>query len=681
MADRVVKICPGCRKDVRVPAAWADRAVKCKACGTTIRGDIAKPIPVATAVPVATAGPTAEPIPVVVIPEEPIESSELIVTEPVIVRSPYRAARKSNQGAWAVAALVGLAVVTGGVLYGTGVFGKGTPSKPTEVAGKGEGSGKNSTLANASTPYPRRLLFISISRYAYLNPLTAAAGARGDSATDAARKLAYEWRVPTDSGNNQFFLLSDSGKDARPAVKAVVQPTYERFFATSRAQDHVVVYFSGHAVEKEGKAYLVPSDGDADDMASLIPLDEFYAKLKACPAQQKVVIFDVCRFNPQFGRQRPGSEPMPEALAKALHAPPPGVQVWTTCSAGENAVELPKTGSEFLAAFRIVADKGKLPAKSGLPEEPIPVHAWAEAVRAKVAELVTKDGKPAQTPTLTGTEPKDAVAFNPEEPPAARFDLPALPKGADSRLVAAVFRDLDLPGIRDDKAADAPSFESAFYFADGVLKDYAEKDVPFTEMEKDKEKYAVRLAALDALKTIRDTWTRTKGDGSGRLRETFAGEADDKTKKLIEDEQTVPARIELELSKLLRRLETAEKSLDQEPSKRWRATFQYAYAQALARWAYINEYDLMLGAIRKDDLPKIDKAKGDAGWQIVSVPVMKSKKDVPAKADAAKELFGKVAAEYKGTPWAMLAKQHQNIAVGLEWRAYNPSEGTVKDGP
>jgi hypothetical protein len=181
------------------------------------------------------------------------------------------------------------------------------------------------------------------------------------------------------------------------------------------------------------------------------------------------------------------------------------------------------------------------------------------------------------------------------------------------------------------------------------------------------------------MKTIRDTWTRTKGDGSGRLRETFTGEADDKTKKLIEDEQTVPARIELDLSMLLRKLEAVEKSLDKEPSKRWRATFQYAHAQALVRWAYINEYDLMLGAIRKNELPTLKKDKGETGWQMVSVEKMRSKADIKEKADAAKDLFGKIATEHKGTPWALLAKQHMNIAVGLEWRAFNPSEGTVKD--
>ena len=59
----------------------------------------------------------------------------------------------------------------------------------------------------------------------------------------------------------------------------------QAFFETSRDQDRIVVYFGGHAIEKGGKAYLAPVEGeiDGDDwQKTLIPLDDFYAKLKAC---------------------------------------------------------------------------------------------------------------------------------------------------------------------------------------------------------------------------------------------------------------------------------------------------------------------------------------------------------------------------------------------------------------
>ena len=118
----------------------------------------------------------------------------------------------------------------------------------------------------------------------------------------------------------------------------------------------------------------------------MIPLSEFYDKLKACKATQKLVIWDVCRFNPERGRQRPGSEPMSEALHKALSTPPEGVEVVVTCSPGENALEFsnlqiapgatasaPKyAGSMFLDAMKTVAAKNNRPGKQPTPSDPIP---------------------------------------------------------------------------------------------------------------------------------------------------------------------------------------------------------------------------------------------------------------------------------------------------------------------
>ncbi len=158
-----------------------------------------------------------------------------------------------------------------------------------------------------SGPFPRRMLFIHISKYMYLNPLTA--GLAGiDRSKAAANHLAFQWRVPQDKDNNQLFILSDTAKPDPPIpMKNVVVGAYEKFFETSRGQDRIVVYFGGHAVEKDGKVYLAPIEGELEDANSLIPLAEFYAKLNACKATQKVVIWDVCRFNAVRGHERPGS--------------------------------------------------------------------------------------------------------------------------------------------------------------------------------------------------------------------------------------------------------------------------------------------------------------------------------------------------------------------------------------
>src|SRR5439155_1180460 len=61
-------------------------------------------------------------------------------------------------------------------------------------------------------------------------------------------------------------------------LKSVIEGTVTQFVDTCREQDRIVILFCGHAVEKKGKAYLVPLEGDLDEVETLIPLDWFYEK-------------------------------------------------------------------------------------------------------------------------------------------------------------------------------------------------------------------------------------------------------------------------------------------------------------------------------------------------------------------------------------------------------------------
>ena len=77
----------------------------------------------------------------------------------------------------------------------------------------------------------------------------------------------------------------------------------------------------------EGKAYLVPTEGDAADVKTLVPIDEVFAALAGSKAQEKLLILDVCRIGESGDRQRPGGEPMSAELLAALTKPPAGFSV------------------------------------------------------------------------------------------------------------------------------------------------------------------------------------------------------------------------------------------------------------------------------------------------------------------------------------------------------------------
>jgi hypothetical protein len=548
--------------------------------------------------------------------------------------------------------------------------------------------GKPTGLAAASTAFPRRMLFLHVSNHLYANPLSAGQGKRStDYVSEVARRLAFDWRIPQDKDNNQLFLLSDTApQTARPMLRPVIQQAYEQFCDTSRAQDRILIYFGGHAVEKEGKAYLVPADGDLADPATLIPLDDFFARVAACKAQQKVVIFDVCRLNEDDDQVRPGSEPMTEALETALHKAPQGVQVVTACIKGQNALEYRRTppdeslndvaGSLLLSAMRYVADRGAAKAaKPPAPEDPLPIAAWVTAAAVRMKEVAGLTGKPVPTPRLSGTE-GIAIAYNPSDPPASRFDFVTPAKGLSHAELAKVTDRITLPLLRGERigpdgkpTTEEEPVDNLVPFSEAVMKDYLPDAVPEEEMMKN-EKYRLRRAAIQSLETIRKEWRAATDGGKGGLRDTFTGETNDSVKKQIAEEQETPATIILELEERVQEMETMLGELKTEPTRYWQATFLYALAQAKARLAFMHEYDYALGNIRTDSIPKADARTSASGLQLVSVDKMKSKKDIKEIADSAKTLFAQVATEHRGTPWAVQAKRWQVIALGLEWRPF-----------
>ena len=537
----------------------------------------------------------------------------------------------------------------------------------------------------------RRLLFISITKYMYLNPLTQDQPGAPDKTKPAALRLAFDWRVPTEPSNNQVFVLSDTltGPDERLPMKGVVQGTYEGFFRSSRKQDRILFYFGGHALEKDGKAYIAPMEAEPDGEdweKSVIPLDQFYSEMKKCKATQKVVIWDVCRFNPEKGKVRPGSEPMSEPLYKALMAPPAGVQAIITCKPGENALEFSAlrpdgfngpvySGSVFLESMKFVGDprNNRLPKTTLAPTDPLPVTEWSQAISKRateMAELAEKAGGGGkQTVTMAGTAPATLAAPDAGEKVAARFEFPRPAPGAGKDAIKSVEGEFHLPpmkpGLSEIGLADFP-------FPADVMKTYASDGVSMDTILKDKDKYPLRAAVIEAMNEIREKWSN--GAGTMKIRTEVMGPIDDKLKNEVkkENEDWAIGIIKLELQ--LTRLKEVAEFRDKEPM-RWQAHYDFAVAAMKARLAYMNEYNKILGNIVTETLPALDPKNGQDGYILVASESLKSGKEVKKMAEEATEAFQEISVKYKGTPWAIQAKQEKSVQIGLTWKAASLKRG------
>lgn len=517
--------------------------------------------------------------------------------------------------------------------------------------------------AAAQDAFPRRLLFVHIAEYLYLDPLAHAAPGGPDRVRESAARLAAGLRVPTTRDNDQLFVLSDTAApDAPLPTRDALAKAVAAFCDTTREQDRIVLYFGAHVLEKGGKAFVVPIDGEPDAPETLLPVADVYARLKRLKAAQTVVVWDVCRRNPDRPRVRRAGGPMTAELLKALTSAPDGVQVLLSCSAGEHALEsvaprpaAPFVGSVYLDALRLAAADDRAANPKARPGDPIPIDAL-HAGAAKAVGATARAAGTTQTPVLRGAAPSGGAAYDPKEKPAPRFELPA-PKGAPAADVRAIVAELALPPLRPDDPAPPLA---RLPFAEAALKPYA-ADVAVDDVFKNVEKYPVRVAALRALQTVRDVWPLAGKEQ--RAVGLLTAPVGDRAKKVIADAQEpvarALARLELELENL-----DAVAGKRAAETKRWQAHYDFARAELALRTVVLGEYNRALGNVRTETLPDLD---GGGGWRLVPSVKVEGRKDVRDLFAAADAGFARLAADHTGTPWAVLAKRSRAALPGAKW--------------
>jgi hypothetical protein len=547
-----------------------------------------------------------------------------------------------------------------------------------------------------------------VSNYLYANPVGygVPAGGKGQNLHTLAQRLSGSLRIPPD----QVVELSDGAPEhapdalklppvpakgkgqpkrapaqnapknaprkdapkapsptARPTVKPVLEQAITDFLAGCRGQDRILLLFAGHAVEFDDQAYLVPLEGDLAAKETLLPLQWVLDKLDACKARQKVLVLDVCRYDPARGLERPGSGPMGPKLDAAIRVPPAGVQVWSSCVAEQLAHEF-EGNSVFLdKLFDALGTGGAL---KGIqqPRDALPLDALAEAVSKATTADVLEELNVRQTPRLTGQEAKSGADYDPNEPapPPVVIQRPAVAGGSEAspREVKKILDEIVLPPIKLARTESAPlPLEALVPFSAKVMEEYQADYASIREVlkiEGKRKQYPLRAAVVDAVDLLRKY-------GKTPLMELFRGKSNDQVKAAILQTQREPARVINELQEGLDLLRKAGETRDEEKSPRWQAHYDYVLAQLLARLAYVHEYDLMLGRIRQERLPELNP-KIHGGWRLASRDKLQSPKEVKDLAAESKKILEKLIKKHRGTPWEVLAGQAKLTALGLEWQ-------------
>lgn len=697
--------CPGCKKVLRVPADWQEQPLRCKHCrkviqlkGTALIDAPAPAAPVQAkaegnhrpktpAPPCAPAAAAAAPATAPVSEPPSSEFGDLIVRHPL----PRRRSILGRGGVW-IAALVLLGITAGTAavawrpLVRVGMHLRDLAlSKGTDSENEANEAGSAKPIPGAGD-FPRRALAICVHDYVYANPVSYG-DPGGENVHTFMRRLASALHIPSSQvaelsdaspsrtanpaqGSRKATAKTDRSANvsewpAVPPLKTVIEKTVTDFLAGARAQDRILLLFMGHIVVVDDQAYLVPLEGEPTEKPSLIPLTWLYGQLAQCKAQQKVLVVDTCRLDPSRGLERPGSGPMPAKLEALLAQPPAGVQVWSACAAAQYSYEL-EGQSIFLSRIQEALSPEQFK-KVEQPDDPLPLDLLAPAVLKNTTSEAESKLKSKQTPRLLGSAGTETVTYDRFETLPPRLELPRPKPGAaaNHREIHAIFEEIAIPPLKPLAADSAATpLEDLLPFDAKRVVAYQADGTSLAAVEAEPAKYPLRAAVLAALKLLRKEFDPKNPAVS--LRETFSGSATEPVKKQIEAEQAKPAMLRLKLSDLLDDLRKAGKERDQEPSARWQAHYDYVLAQVLLRLAYVDEYNMMLAKIRKDELPTLEP--GQTGYRLAAVEKMRSPKETKDLAAESRKLLTKIIKDHRGTPWEVLAKRARLTALGLEWQ-------------
>jgi hypothetical protein len=511
------------------------------------------------------------------------------------------------------------------------------PKKPPPSEPSGE------RLAGAV--YPRRALLIGVCSYCAMSPLLFGDEADDDYLGSSLSALADQFETALDFPQNQIAVLSDGADNSAPAKKATIEGSVKYFLESARSQDCIVLLFTGHVLEIDKEAYLVPIDGYRNDARTLIALGWLYDQLARCKAHQKVLVLDLGH-----------GEPVGEVLFDRLKHPPKEVRVWTSCLAGEKALDVGE-GSVFLEAM-CHSCKDLLTR----PEEPIPVKAMAQKTDKYLQEKV-KAAKHKQTTALLGAERADWVPYKAGDklPPAVAIKAPAVSAAQVAELKAIVE---ELDKIPQATSVKLPPLNPDFLdWPAALMEEYQRDYKDFLEFKGRKEEtYALRTAVAEAIVALQ----KNAGMKIRSLLPGVKGKELDILKKEIQSEQKGVGEQLLSLKEALNQLDDVRDRRKKE-SKRWQVLFDWVDLRLKSRIVYLVEYDYILGTFRGDAFVL---EPGDKLFQLS--PKDKLSNNEPRYKDYAKDVkkgWDKIPKDFPGTPWAMQAQRESAISLGLTWKS------------
>jgi|GEM_PF-2873462 len=187
-----------------------------------------------------------------------------------------------------------------------------------------------------------------------------------------------------------------------------IQQQIKLILSNRKSEDSILIALTGHGIARRVKSdeengpsrlvsYFCPLDADAEDLTTLLSLDELYDSLNKSAAGTKMMFVDACRNEPPENRR--------ETIPFVMEPPPPSVAALFACSDGEVAWEDAKLGGGHGVFFHFVIEglKGAADAEAGNRDNSVTLSELTSFTQEKVLEHVSLTRGKRQMPLLLGS--------------------------------------------------------------------------------------------------------------------------------------------------------------------------------------------------------------------------------------------------------------------------------------
>jgi formylglycine-generating enzyme required for sulfatase activity len=214
------------------------------------------------------------------------------------------------------------------------------------------------------------------------------------------RALA-EQLIASGFPQDQVFLLHDKATEKKYLpFRENIEKQLAIVLATVSPGDLVIVGFSGHGVQWEGKSYLCPEDTRVDKLpATLIPLDSVYEQMVKCKAALKLLLVDACRSDllPEGRRSVVLSRSLGE-FAAVKESPPQGILLLSSCGPGQSSMEDAAFGHGVFVHYLLEGLRGK----AANAEGGVSLAGLYDYASLQTKKYVVRNFNEVQTPAIKG---------------------------------------------------------------------------------------------------------------------------------------------------------------------------------------------------------------------------------------------------------------------------------------